>query len=195
MNGKINENQVLNFKRDVVSFLSKICTYLAEKSPIKLSLPRNCRCFIPSLLVENSESSKARFIYVPENLAIAQQITDEFAGEAKQHFPKFLEIAKENKQSFAEFDLQKEGHHLDTFYWNHIEGVSSVEKVAEVLKMILTLSHGQASVERGFSINKSLLVENLSETSLISQKIVLDHLRFKMSAQKILKCLESYAKA
>ena len=102
-----------------------------------------------------------------------------FAEKAKQKFPKFLEIAKENKQSFAEFDPSKEGHRLDTFYWKHIESVSSVEKVAEVLKIILTLSHGQASVERGFSINKSLLVENLTETSLISQKIVLDHLRSK----------------
>ena len=47
------------------------------------------------------------------------------------------------------------------------------------MKIILTLSHGQASVEQGFSINKSLLVENLSETSLISQRIVLGQLRSK----------------
>ena len=34
-------------------------------------------------------------------------------------------------------------------------------------------------MEQGFSINKSLLVENLSETSLISQRIVLGQLRSK----------------
>ena len=115
-NGKISEYQVLNFKRDVVSFLSKICTHLAEKSPIKLSLARNSRCFIPCLLVENPESSKARFLHVLENLVTAQQITDGFAEQAKHQFPKFLEIAKESKQSFAEFDPSKEGHRLDTFY-------------------------------------------------------------------------------
>ena len=130
---------MLNFKRDVVSFLSKICTHLAEKSPIKLSLPRNSRCLIPSLLVENPESSKASFLHELENLVTAQQITDEFAEQAKQQSPKFLEIAKENKQSFAEFDPSEEGHRLDTFYWKHIEGVSSVEKVTEVSKIILTL--------------------------------------------------------
>ena len=95
-NGKINKNQVLNFKRDVVSFLSKICTHLAEKSPIKLSLPRNSRCFIPSLLVENPESSEASFLQELENLVTAQQITDGFAEQGKQQFPKFLEITKEN---------------------------------------------------------------------------------------------------
>ena len=131
-NGKINENQVLNFNRDVVSFVLKTCYHPAEKSPIKVSLPRNSRCFIPSLLVENPEFSKARFLRVRENFVTAQQITDGFAEQAKQQFPKFLEIAKENKQSFAEFDPSKEGHCLGTFYWKHIEGVSSVEKVAKV---------------------------------------------------------------
>ena len=63
-NGKINENQVLSFKWDIVSFPSKICTHLAEKSPSKPSLPRNSRCFIPSLLVENLESREARFLHL-----------------------------------------------------------------------------------------------------------------------------------
>lgn len=52
-------------------------------------------------------------------------------------------------------------------------------KSAKVLKIILTLSHGQASVERGYSISKSLLIEKLTELSHISQRIVLDHLKSK----------------
>ena len=35
------------------------------------------------------------------------------------------------------------------------------------------LSHGQATVERGFSINSELVVENLKE-SVVSQRIVFD---------------------
>ena len=38
------------------------------------------------------------------------------------------------------------------------------------------LSHGQSAVERGFSINKELLVENLQEKSLVSQRMVYDHI-------------------
>jgi len=34
------------------------------------------------------------------------------------------------------------------------------------------LSHGNASVERGFSVNKDCLVENLHEESLIAQRHV-----------------------
>ena len=37
-------------------------------------------------------------------------------------------------------------------------------------------SHSQSVIERGFSINKHLLVENLQEKSLISQQIVHGHI-------------------
>ena len=37
------------------------------------------------------------------------------------------------------------------------------------------LSHGQADVERSFNISGELLVENIKELSLISQRIVCDH--------------------
>ena len=36
------------------------------------------------------------------------------------------------------------------------------------------MSHGQASVESGFSVNQSMLVENLQEESLIAQRQVYD---------------------
>ena len=45
-----------------------------------------------------------------------------------------------------------------------------------IVKMLLTLSHEQADVERGFSLNDKLLVENMQEQSLISQRIVKDHM-------------------
>ena len=45
----------------------------------------------------------------------------------------------------------------------------------EVFKLIFILPHGQASVERGFSVNKELLIENLEEVSIVSERIVYDH--------------------
>ena len=128
-NGKISENQVLNFKRDVVSFLSKICTHLAEESPIKLSFPRNSRCFIPSLLFENSESSEARYLHVLENLVTAQQNHRWIAEQAKQQFPKFLEIAKENKQSFANLIPQKKVTALILFTGNILKVPAQLKKL------------------------------------------------------------------
>ena len=40
---------------------------------------------------------------------------------------------------------------------------------------MFTLCHGQAAVERGFSVNKELLVENLQQISLISRRLICDY--------------------
>ena len=63
-NGKITENQVLKFKRDITSYLSELCVHLAEKSPVKFSLTRNCRCFIPALLIETPDVCQTRYGHV-----------------------------------------------------------------------------------------------------------------------------------
>ena len=40
------------------------------------------------------------------------------------------------------------------------------------MQLLLTLSHGQATVERGFSVNKEVLTPNLQETSLVAIRLV-----------------------
>ena len=40
------------------------------------------------------------------------------------------------------------------------------------MQLILTLSHGQVTVERGFSVNKEVLAPNLQETSLVAMRLV-----------------------
>ena len=42
--------------------------------------------------------------------------------------------------------------------------------------MILVLFHGQGCVERGFNVNKDILQPNLEGTSLMSQRMIYDHL-------------------
>ena len=57
------------------------------------------------------------------------------------------------------------------------ESLSHYSALVEIFKFIRILSHGQAAIERGFSVNKNVLVENLVEETLIGQRIVLDHIR------------------
>lgn len=42
---------------------------------------------------------------------------------------------------------------------------------------MLLLSHGQATVERGFSINKEVEENNLQEGTLIAKRLVIDHIQ------------------
>ena len=45
-----------------------------------------------------------------------------------------------------------------------------------MLKFVCILSHGQASVERRFSVKNVILEENLTTVSLNAQRVVLDHM-------------------
>ena len=40
------------------------------------------------------------------------------------------------------------------------------------MRIVLILSHGQARVESGFSINSDILIENMLESTIVSQRIV-----------------------
>ena len=56
-----------------------------------------------------------------------------------------------------------------------------------VYKIVCVLSHEQSSVERGFSVNKELLVENLSKVYITSQHQVYDYFQsFGMNNYAIL---------
>ena len=64
---------------------------------------------------------------------------------------------------------------LDVFFFSYTD-IVKYKELSFLVKMILTLSHGQAAVERGFSINNSLSKVSISEQSLVCKKIVRDHL-------------------
>ena len=68
---------------------------------------------------------------------------------------------------------------------------------------MFTLSHGQAAVERGFSVNREIIVENLQQKSLISQRLVYDYITVKHASglyeyaipnALLLECKSSHAK-
>ena len=54
---------------------------------------------------------------------------------------------------------------------------SACENLWVVAKKVFLLSHGQASVKRGFSVNKSLLSTNMKVKSIISKRTIVDHVR------------------
>ena len=43
------------------------------------------------------------------------------------------------------------------------------------MRSLLIISHGQASVERGFSINQQVEIDNLDESSFVAQRLICDH--------------------
>ena len=61
---------------------------------------------------------------------------------------------------------------LDHFLYEELIDKREFEDLWTLFKQLLTLFHGQASVERGFSVNKEVVAPNLEEVSLASIRLV-----------------------
>ena len=81
---------------------------------------------------------------------------------------------------------------LDVFYFHAMKVRSKYPSLAKLLELMLTLSHGQADVERGFSTNKSVIEDNISELSVVSKRLVRDHYNanksFEVNQKVIISC-------
>ncbi|KFM79355.1 hypothetical protein X975_09155, partial [Stegodyphus mimosarum] len=86
----------------------------------------------------------------------------------------FIEnVVQPGLTEFKTYDVRK--MRLDTFLHTFING--KYLKLWETFKVIFILFHGQASVERGFSINKNIETKNRGENSYIVQRIVCDYVK------------------
>ena len=79
---------------------------------------------------------------------------------------------------FHSYEPFSENSRLDKFLYEEIGTKKEYGLLFDVIKLCLCLSHGQATVERGFFINANLIVEDLQEESIIAQRIVYDNVSF-----------------
>ena len=96
------------------------------------------------------------------------------ADQAKQEYLKFMSsVVVSDKGKFLSFDQDKDC--LDSFFGSLMQVNADLFILWKVCRIIFVLSHGQADVERSFNISGELLVENMKELTLISQRIGCDH--------------------
>ena len=88
-----------------------------------------------------------------------------------------FKASNEWHESFDNFDLNND--RLDVFYFNRIASREEFQQLWKVLKLVVILSHGNAHVESGFSVNRDMLVENLKEVSFVAQRQVYDAIKAK----------------
>ena len=77
------------------------------------------------------------------------------------------------KENFLKFNYLT--YRLDDFLCPYSADEKKYENLWHVCKIVMILSHGQSSIECGFSINKEILDNNLQEKSPISQRLIYDH--------------------
>lgn len=114
-----------------------------------------------------------------EVLLANKHFTAEQCDLASRQFAAFCDDVVRNRSSeFLSFRETKtkvaEADRLDDFFTNLIGERPEYAELQAVIQLCLILSHGQATVESGFSINKDILIENQLEETLVAQRRVYD---------------------
>jgi len=75
---------------------------------------------------------------------------------------------------------------LDELLFDTVANNSSAHKLWLCVRMFLLLSHGQASIEHGFSVNKHIELDNLAEDTFVAKRSsICDHVTFVGGLQNI----------
>jgi hypothetical protein len=122
-------------------------------------------------------------------------ITADVADKAKVQLGRLCcRVEHELHTRLTEFVSSKS--RLDSFYFDLLGKDQCYSELWTVIRLILTLSHGNATVESGFSINKAVLVENMLEESVIAQRVVYDaiHAAGSVLQVNINKSLQQYVR-
>nr|XP_054921779.1 uncharacterized protein LOC129382223 [Dermacentor andersoni] len=164
---KLSDGTIFEFRRDYTAFIKNCANKIAERSPLKFKLTRGSSSLNPACALI-PELGERRFTDALEVVMEHQWMTGAEADRAMRSYKHVCSLASAQA---ALKNFNRSTDRLDTL-WAGICG--SHKELLTFAKMILSLSHGNASVERVFSVNKGCLVENQKEQSLVAQRIVFD---------------------
>ena len=141
---------------------------LKERSPLRYKFTLYISSLSPTQIAAgNHDCLTDLFRKLCLHLVECNWISSLCADRAETSYKSFIKSndVKERMKA-SKLDLR-----IDTL---HMELLKTHIELREVEKIVLILSHGNARVEAGVSINKDMLSESMSEEALVAHRIVYD---------------------
>lgn len=159
----ISERDILGVHLDFKKMCMQIITKIVAKSPIAYKFAKDATCLNP------------------DNFSCTESISKFHDLVKYLHGCRWLS-SDEVDNSIYQFKALRENHQgvnhvgrLDEVYKRM--DLTSVPALRKVINIVLTLSHGNAEVERGFSVNKEVSVENMAERSIIAKRLICQYIK------------------
>ena len=183
-NLKEKEKDVLVFRQDCRDFLVAMLQKLNERSPLKYPCVRTISCFDPDLIFFKPNLATTRFEQFTQLMLDHRQIDTAGVENATKQFRKLVYKAKKEvkfSKIFESWDMSSDELSLDSFYAEILTPKNFPNGILDLKMLVhkaLILSHGQAHVESGFSVNETFLSPNLHEESLVNLRRISDTINF-----------------
>ncbi|XP_066910897.1 uncharacterized protein [Clytia hemisphaerica] len=165
-----------SFFKEVRTFLISLIKKLLTKTPLTSVVVRFASIFDPSIIISTpTDKIEKNLKKLLHHLLSLKIVTAKNSDKIHQEFHPFHKDVKAQRDKFEAFSKSKDS--LDTFYFGLFPKLNdNFPNLAFLLKLIFVLSHGQASVERGFSLRNASLKDNISELSIDSKHVIVDHM-------------------
>lgn len=168
-NSHASAKDVFQFRMECKQFLIYATKKVLERSPLKFAFVRGLSSLDPRQMCTKPDECLPLFRKVLDTLITVGRMADHVRDTV---LAEYTELLHEQKHKLRQFD--KGTDRLDEFYPDLLKFNSTYSELWSIVKLLLVLSHGQATVERGFSVNRQVCVENLKELSYVSQRVVCD---------------------
>lgn len=176
----IIDRQRLEFRGDCRDFLVAVLKKLLQKSPATYPLVRHLSLLDPGLMAqkENKETLETKLTRVLDIMTKANRVKNEICDSVLSQFRQFLDLAcSVHRSEMLDFNHEEESHRLDVLLHRLIGAEKKFAELWSVVRQLVILSHGQATVERGFSINKEASTDNLSEKAMVAKRQIINYVR------------------
>ena len=195
---QLTQREILLFRTQCQSFLQTFVSRLQKKSPLQYKFTKYIQCLSPSLISSSPETAKRYMKSALLHIKDLHIVPVEHIDDILEDFDALCCHAKKN-ESFKSFDHRSMS--VDKFFHEICSNNSTYSHLWPMIRTMLVLSHGQASVERGFSCNKEILETNMQQESLVAKRIVKDFIRsigglekFDISPELLKSCSLAYSR-
>ena len=155
----LNSAKILESKKQPGDFLAQLLHHLLEKSPLKYAVVHSTVC-LNLVYMRNpakKSSCESQMDILLQKFVSLGRISARSA-ELEKQYQKFFIVIDQNQQLFSSFNPTNDV--VDTLFLETMGSSDEYGDLWEFVEMFLILFHGLSEVERGFSVNKQLLIEN-----------------------------------
>ena len=173
----ISDLQMMQFRIECEQFYQGLAFKLIDRSPLKFPIVHQMVSIDPQYMVSRSDKAREKFVKVLSGFIDLGWYTAEQCDTILEEYKSLINMLKNHHyEECKRYNYEKT--RLDEFFCGLLKNdQAKYDNVWTAVKKLLILSHGQSSIERGFSINKQTLGTHLSRDNLLSYRVVQDGLR------------------
>ena len=174
----VSDKQIMELRMQCKDFLAKMSSKLISKCALRYPLARSMSCLDPRQLATSKDTCLQKMKTILAILVPAGRVRGGVAvcDDVMRQYEEFIDnTVATNLSTFESFNPLDDASRVDVFLYQSMAKKQHYRVVWSVVRDLLLISHGQASVERGFSVNRQIEVENLHEESVVAQRLICDH--------------------